>query len=325
MKKIKVGTRPSALALTQTQIAIDQLALRFPEIDFEKVIISTSGDSKQTASTSVQRDKRDWIEELELALLKGEIDLAVHSAKDVPFDVSSDTKIQSVMNRADCRDIFIGRKKDPHDQAKSPARISFTELPQKATIGTSSLRRRAQLLILRPDLQIKELRGNVPTRIAKLDNFESGYDGIVLASAGLQRLGICTESMDLVPTELMLPASAQGILCVQYRSDRVDLSEMAQSISNPDTEAALLAERSTVRCLEADCASAVAVNAYVAAEKIAIIAKVFSHCGSEFIEQKISGERYEAEKLGIELGKRLLAQGARQLLDDPLLTNFFTD
>lgn len=307
MKKLRVGTRPSKLALAQTSTVIGELSIKFPDFEFETVVIKTSGDSKQTLVGEISRDKRDWIEELEKAILEESIDFAIHSGKDVPYDISTQTSIHSVLTRADPRDVFIGKA------ISQNSRKSFVELAQGATVGTASLRRRAQLLILRPDLVIQDLRGNVPTRINKLDS-EAKYDGIVLAAAGLDRLDIPTLGMDLIPAELMLPASAQGILSVQYRKDRNDIEQYIKTISCVKTQACLLAERSAVRCLEADCSSAVAVYAQVIDDKLEVIGKVFSHSGSDFIEASARGQIGSAEILGDKLGKNLLAKGAKELI-----------
>ena len=313
MKKLRIGTRPSQLALAQTEMVINSLKAKLPELEFETVIIKTSGDSKQSEANNIIRDKRDWIEELEQAILREAIDLAVHSGKDVPYDISEKTILHSVLDRADPRDIFIGRLKIDGNKILNQNRLIFTELPQGARVGTCSLRRRAQLLILRPDLKIEDLRGNVPTRLRKLDS-DSSYDGIVLASAGLIRLGNSLEGMDVIPPELMLPASAQGILTVQFKKDREDLTEWIKKISLKNTEACLFAERSAIRCLEADCASAVAIHAKTHGDNLEVKGRVFSYDGEEFIEALSMGPISKSEELGRELGLALLKKGAKKLL-----------
>ncbi len=311
MKKLRVGTRPSKLAITQTTIVINALSQHLPGVEIETVVIRTSGDLKQDISNPVVRDKRDWIQELETAILEDRIDLAVHSGKDVPYDISNVTKIASVLERADVRDIFIGKR-------QGAKRLRFSDLPMGATIGTASLRRRAQLLLLRPDLEIIDLRGNVTTRVAKLDG-DSKFSGIILAAAGLERLGISLESMELLSTENMLPASAQGILTVQYQKKRAEIAELLIKLRSMATEAELLAERAAIRCLGADCASAVAVFAKISDTNLKICGRVFSRSSPEFIEAEASGLMSESELLGTQVGEALLAQGAKRLLSEQII------
>lgn len=312
MKTIRVGTRPSQLALSQTAMFIEALSRLLPETTLETITIKTTGDSKQNSDNISARDKRDWIEELEQAILEEKIDIAVHSGKDVPYQISEGTTLMSVLDRADPRDVFIGKltQKDCYD---NEARIKFKELPQGARIGTASLRRRAQLLILRPDLKVIELRGNVPTRINKLDS-KLDYDGIILAAAGLIRLGTSIQNLEPISSDSMLPASAQGILTVQYNKNRQDLAEILNKISFQQTENALKAERAVVRCLNADCSSAVAVYAQMLNQELKVQARVFSSSKQEFIEANAIGPSSEAEKLGILVGDELLSKGAKKLL-----------
>lgn len=306
MKKLRIGTRPSKLAITQTETVGRAIHSLMPEIEIETIVIRTSGDLKQGISSPISRDKRDWIEELESAILEDKIDLAIHSGKDVPYDISPGTRINSVLVRADPRDIFIGKQFEKK-------RLRFCDLPRGATIGTASLRRRAQLLLLRPDLNIVELRGNVTTRVARLDN-ESEFSGIVLAAAGLERLGIPLDSMEILTTDRMLPASAQGILTAQYKAGQTEISELLEKLCSGDTEAALFAERAVIRCLGANCSSAVAAYSYINGENIELCGRVFSKNGSEFIEAKATNLKINSELVGLEVGNSLIQLGALKLI-----------
>jgi hydroxymethylbilane synthase len=302
---IRIGSRPSKLAIAQTQLFVSELKARFPEKEFEIVQITTSGDNKQKLE-KVQRDKKDWIVELEESVLSGAIDLALHSAKDVPVTVAEGTSLIPVLNRATPNDVFIGR-------LSNEKRLRLSELSANAVIGTASFRRRAQILIERPELQIQEFRGNVTSRINKLDE-SVNLAGIILAAAGLERLGMNLEQFEILPADQILPACCQGILTVQIDSSRQDLATMLGTLSPLETQASFLAERECIRVLEADCHSAVACFSKVSASELEITAKVFGHISLKKIEAKLSGHISEAESLGHKLALLLLENGAQSLL-----------
>ncbi|TCW35424.1 hydroxymethylbilane synthase [Thermohydrogenium kirishiense] len=205
MKKIRVGTRSSELALTQTLIVINEIKKYKPNIEFEIVKISTKGDSVLNAPLSEIGGKGLFVKEIEDALINNEIDMAVHSMKDMPYEVPNDLKLLSVYRREDPRDVFISRSE------------KFIDLKNNARIGTSSLRRSVQLKNLRPDIEIVPIRGNIATRIKKMH--ELNLDGIVLAASGIKRLGLEDMIKDYFPVELIVPAPCQGILAVEIRRD----------------------------------------------------------------------------------------------------------
>jgi hydroxymethylbilane synthase len=205
MKKIRVGTRSSELALTQTLIVINEIKKYKPNIEFEIVKISTKGDSVLNAPLSEIGGKGLFVKEIEDALINNEIDMAVHSMKDMPYEVPNDLKLLSVYRREDPRDVFISRSE------------KFIDLKNNARIGTSSLRRSVQLKNLRPDIEIVPIRGNIATRIKKMH--ELNLDGIVLAASGIKRLGFEDMIKDYFPVDLIVPAPCQGILAAEIRRD----------------------------------------------------------------------------------------------------------
>lgn len=205
MKKIRVGTRSSELALTQTLIVINEIKKYKPNIEFDIVKISTKGDSVLNAPLSEIGGKGLFVKEIEDALINNEIDMAVHSMKDMSYEVPNDLKLLSVYRREDPRDVFISRSE------------KFIDLKNNARIGTSSLRRSVQLKNLRPDIEIVPIRGNIATRIKKMH--ELNLDGIVLAASGIKRLGLEDMIKDYFPVDLIVPAPCQGILAVEIRRD----------------------------------------------------------------------------------------------------------
>ncbi|MCB0360704.1 MAG: hydroxymethylbilane synthase, partial [Bdellovibrionales bacterium] len=212
---LRIGTRESGLARAQSALVAAAIESLQPTVITKLVAMSSLGDRRRDSSNAAVRDKKEWIVDLERALLAGEIDIAIHSGKDVPSDVEPGTALVPVLSRADSRDVFVGRHVDA-----TGGRLRFSELEPGATVGTASLRRKAQILRLRPDVHVVEWRGNVPTRIAKLDSAD-GVDGIVLAAAGIQRLQLPDIDYDFFSHDLMLPAVHQGTLVAQVREDNV--------------------------------------------------------------------------------------------------------
>ena len=286
--RIRLGTRGSALALAQAQTVADALG------DAELVTITTSGDRGETG------DKSRFVKEIERALLDGDIELAVHSAKDLPGDLPDGLEIAGVPEREDPRDAFVG-----------PAG-SLDEVPEGARIGTSSLRRRAQLLALRPDLEIAELRGNVDTRLGKLAS--EGLDGLVLAAAGLNRLGRGAEiAFRFDPSELT-PAPGQGALAIESRLD--DPAEArAQTITDRGALATLSCERAVVSALDASCNTPLGVSAELVGDG-RMRARGFCGLpdGSDWIRDEHEADASEPEAIGRELADRMRGAGAAELL-----------
>ena len=281
---MRIATRGSALALAQAQWVADRV-----DGDAELVQLVTTGDRHRDVD-----DKREWVIELEDALLSGEADLAVHSAKDVPVDLADGLALIATPERADARDVLCGAP-------------SLDALPEGARVGTASLRRRAQLLARRPDLVVADLRGNVDTRLRKLADGEA--DAIVLAAAGLQRLGRGDDGdavLDLVP------ASGQGTLVIEARGDDEAARDAVAALHHEPTWTALRAERAVVAALGADCRTPVGVHAEITGERIALRAFVGAEDGSAWIADAVEGD--DPEALAAELASRLQAAGAEEVL-----------
>jgi hydroxymethylbilane synthase len=285
---IRIGTRGSALALAQSGLIVDALAGLGAEA--ELVSITTSGDKG-----AVQEDKSRFVKEIEEALLGGEVDLAVHSAKDVPGELPEGLAIVGVPERADPRDALCGA-------------AALEQLAEGARIGTSSLRRRAQLLAWRPDLDVAELRGNVDTRLRKLS--DGDYDAIVLAAAGLARLDRTSEGN---PIELT-PAAGQGCLALEARAGDEEIAELAANLTHPDSLVCLTAERALVTAVDATCRTPVAAYARLENGALTMDAFVGLPDGSVWIRDELEGDPEEPAVLGAEIAQRLIDAGAEDIL-----------
>ena len=283
---MRLGTRGSALALAQASWVADRLPG-----EVEIVPITTSGDRKRAAG-----DKSRFVKEIEEALLAGEVDLGVHSAKDVPADLPDGLAIVGVPARADPRDALCGA-------------TSLDALADRAVVGTSSLRRRSQLLALRPDLDVRDLRGNVDTRLSKLDE----YDALVLAAAGLARLDRAGEG-EPIDASLLTPAAGQGALLLEARSGDEEAREAAASLTDRDALTCLMAERAVVAALEADCHTPVAAHATLSDGLLSLDAYVGLPDGSEWVRDSLEGDSAESSALGEEVASRLLAAGGERML-----------
>jgi hydroxymethylbilane synthase len=306
--KLIAGTRGSQLALVQTELVAKALGLKFPELAVTQKIIKTLGDKKQGTKAASQSDKRDWVHELEVALLSGEIDFAVHSGKDVPHDINPTTLLIPVLKRSSPHDVFIGKISRGHQ-------IKFDELAAGAVIGTASLRRKAFLLRIRPDLKVVEHRGNVPTRIKKLEESEE-LSGIILASAGLKRLELNVQAEEIDP-KLMVPGINQGILTVQIKSDNIALREKLAGICDQHTKVAFEAERGCAKVLEGDCKSAIGIYAHVSAkEEVTLECAIMSHDGSKIVRLVQSDSFQNAFALGQNVALKLLQNGGKKILQE---------
>ena len=284
---MRLGTRGSALALAQAREVAAALGG-----DVEVVTITTSGDRDRARG-----DKERWVREIDAALLRGDVDVAVHSAKDVPARLADGIVIAAVPSRADPRDALCGAP-------------SLDALPEGARVGTSSLRREAQLRALRDDLDVLELRGNVDTRLGRLR--AGDYDAIVLARAGLDRLGRGAEATAVL--DELVPAAGQGALAITVRSDDAAARAAVAAISNERGERSLAAERALVRALEADCHTPVGAHAVArdAAGPLVLQAFVGAPDGSMWVRDELSGD--DPEALGAEVARRLRAAGADEVL-----------
>jgi hydroxymethylbilane synthase len=283
---IRIATRSSALAMTQAGEVAELLG------GAELVEASSDGEPG---------DRSRFVRGVERALLAGEAEVGVHSAKDLPGELPAELEIAGVPTREDPADVWIG-----------PGG-SLDEVPEGARVGTASLRRRAQLLAARPDLRVEELHGNVDTRLRKLA--EGELDAIVLAAAGLRRLGRAEEIGFALPTELMVPAPGQGCLALQVRCDDEASAEAAGAIADLAAMRELTAERAAVAPLGASCATPIGVHARVEGERMAIAAFVGLPDGSEWLRDRVEGPIEDPTALGFRLAERLLVAGARELLE----------
>jgi hydroxymethylbilane synthase len=282
---LRIATRGSALALAQSQLVAEALG------GAELVTLTTSGDRRRDVD-----DKREWIAELEDALLRGEADLAVHSAKDVPAELADGLVLAGAPRRADPRDALCGAP-------------SLAALPPGARVGTSSLRRQAALRAVRPDVEVLELRGNVDTRLRRLR--DGDYDAIVLALAGLQRLGRDDEAGGAL--DELLPAAGQGTLALEARAEDADVLGAVEAITDAETLECLLCERALVRALGADCRTPVgALAALEPGGGLRLRAFVGRVDGSAWLRDELAGA--DAEQLGAEVARRLVAAGADEVL-----------
>lgn len=305
MKPLRIGTRGSALALWQANHVKDQL-LQFHKIESEIVRIRTSGDRFQSASItqigSETGTKGIFIKELEDALLAGTVDLAVHSMKDVPTETPEGLEFPAITKRADPRDCLISRAGD-----------KLHALPEGARVGTSSLRRQAQLRHRRPDLVVVDLRGNVDTRLKKVASGE--FDAIVLAVAGVTRLDEDERISEILPPEIMLPAVGQGALGIETRADDPETSESVAALDDSVSRACVTAERALLHVLEGGCQ--VPLGAWARPSQhgeIYLEACVFSPDGTEFVRRDLRGPASSAEEIGCRLGKILIEAGADRIL-----------
>ena len=299
--KVRIATRKSALALWQAEHVADLLR-ELPEIEaVELVPLSTRGDEILDRSLQKIGGKGLFIKELEVAMQAGEADIAVHSMKDVPAEMPDGFCLGAMLERANHADALV-----------SPNGEQLSDLPQGALIGSSSLRRQAQLKMLRPDLRIEPLRGNVNTRLAKLDNGD--YDAIILAAAGLERLGFDDRISQLFVPEQMLPAAAQGVVGIECLEEATELRAVLAQLNHPTSVQTTLAERAIARVLEASCQSPVATYAVVEGDALTVSALVAMPDGSESIRDSVGGDVSDAEALGEKLAGRLLERGAAELL-----------
>ena len=300
-REIRIATRKSALALWQAEYVKARLEQAHPGLLVSLVPMVSRGDKLLDSPLSKIGGKGLFVKELETALLENEADIAVHSMKDVPMDFPEGLGLFCICEREDPRDAFV-----------SNTYASLDELPLGSIVGTSSLRRQAQLLTRRPDLQIRFLRGNVNTRLAKLDANE--YDAIILAAAGLRRLGFEARIRALLPFSQFVPAIAQGALGIEYVTVHASSRTWLQPFEAADTRAVVEAERAFGRRLSASCDVPLGAHATVAGTKVHIDGFVALPDGSRMLREAIDGDIGEAEATGKELAERLLARGADQIL-----------
>ncbi|MEX0740033.1 MAG: hydroxymethylbilane synthase [Pseudohongiella sp.] len=299
---IRIATRRSPLALWQAEFVRDALMAKNPGLRVELVGIATRGDKILDTPLAKIGGKALFVKELETAMLSGEADIAVHSMKDVPMEFPPGLFLPVICEREDPRDAFV-----------SNHYASINALPQGARVGTASLRRQCQLLSLRPDLQIGSLRGNVGTRLGKLDSGE--FDAIVLAAAGLLRLKLDERIAQFIPENLSLPAGGQGAVGIECREDAAEVIAMLSDMHHQDTADRVVAERALNRRLQGGCQVPIACYAELDGDQLHLRGLVGDIDGSRILRTERSGHRKDAEALGSAAAEDLLAQGAGEILE----------
>jgi hydroxymethylbilane synthase len=300
-EKLVIATRASRLALWQARHVQSRLRALYPQCRVELLEMTTRGDQILDRTLSKVGGKGLFVKELETALLDGRADLAVHSLKDVPVELTLPFALTAILERA-----------DPHDALVSNVADRLEDLPAGAVVGTSSLRREAQLRTRFPQLAVKPLRGNLDTRLAKLDRGD--YAAIVLAAAGLQRLGLADRIRAALPPELSLPAAGQGALGIEIMAARTDLAAWLQPLASPSTTACTRAERAVSRRLGGSCQVPLAAYAVLREQDLFLRALVAETDGSRVLRAEAHGSPDAAEALGESVAQALLAQGAGAIL-----------
>jgi hydroxymethylbilane synthase len=306
--RLRIGTRGSALAMWQANYVADRLK-QIHGVETEIVRIRTSGDRMQSASVAQVNEqigaefggKGIFIKEIEDALLDNRVDLAVHSMKDVPTEIPGALAFPAIARREDPRDCLISR-----------TGRSLKGLPDGARVGTSSLRRQAQLRHMRPDLDVRDLRGNVDTRIKKLESGE--FDAIVLAMAGINRLGLAGRISQVLGEDLMLPAVGQGALGIEARADDTNTSRLAAALDDAESRACVTAERSLLHALQGGCQVPLGALGVVRGGELHLEAGVFSVSGAECLRSSENGPIEEAHEIGVRLADALIEEGADRIL-----------
>lgn len=298
---LRIATRKSPLALWQAEHVKARLLAAHPGLDVELVTFSTQGDKILDTPLAKIGGKGLFVKELEVAMLEGKADIAAHSIKDVPMDFPDGLYLSTILQREEPCDAFVSNSHD-----------SLESLPEGAIVGTSSLRRRCQLLSKRPDLQIKDLRGNVNTRLAKLDDGE--YDAIILACAGLLRLEMPNRIKQRIDSDWILPAVGQGAIGLEAREGDEETLALINMLNHTDTSDRIRAERALNHQLQGGCQVPIACYARLDGDTLHIDALVGEPDGSHIVSGKISGHRSDAETLGKQLADDLLSRGAKDIL-----------
>jgi hydroxymethylbilane synthase len=300
-QKIKIGTRGSALALWQAEWVKSELEKRYQGMTVTLTKIKTTGDKILDVPLAKVGGKGLFVKEIEEAMLANEIDIAVHSMKDVPTFFPDGLHLSCITKREDPRDALLTRNG-----------VTFKELPKGANVGTSSLRRQAQLMNIRPDFVIHQLRGNVDTRLRKLK--EGQFDAIILAAAGIKRLGLAENVTEYIDPEISLPAIGQGALGIECRVDDRELNVLIAFFNHDDSRTCVTGERALLRRLEGGCQVPIACYGRMKDGKLHLTGLVGSVDGKRIIKDTIEGAPDTAEKLGVTLAEKLLVQGADVIL-----------
>lgn len=307
-EKLVIATRESRLALWQAEHVQARLAELYPNTRVELLKMTTRGDQILDKTLSKVGGKGLFVKELETALLDGRADLAVHSLKDVPVDLKSPFQLACVMEREDPRDAFVS-----NDYA------SLADLPAGAVVGTSSLRRESQIRERYPHLEVKPLRGNLDTRLRKLD--EGQYAAIILAAAGLKRLNLAERIRAYISIEDSLPAAGQGALGIEILEARQDVFALLQALKHTPTQQCTVAERAVSLALGGSCQVPLAAHASLQGEQLSIDALVASTDGKTILRASLAGDATQAEKLGLQVAEQLKEKGALALVEQALAQN----
>ena len=301
--KIRIGTRKSKLALWQANFIANELKKHFPNLEVELVKITTKGDKILDVPLAKVGGKGLFVKEIEEAMLRNEIDMAVHSLKDVPTFFPEGLGLVAITKREDPRDAFVSVKYQ-----------SLDELPKGAVVGTSSLRRKVQLKLKRPDLQIKDLRGNVDTRLRKLE--EGQYDAIILAYAGLKRLALLNKAKQVFAPFDFIPAVAQGFLGIEARVDDEKTKEIVSVLNDKESFIRATAERTFLKTLEGGCQVPLGAYTEIKNSKLHITGFVSDLEAKKFFRESLEGDLEKTEDLGKTLAEKLLNQGTKEVLDE---------
>ncbi|MDA2918183.1 hydroxymethylbilane synthase [Desulfobacterota bacterium AH_259_B03_O07] len=297
---LRIGSRGSKLALWQAEHIKSLIATKFPDIEIQLIPIKTTGDRLLDSPLSEIGGKGVFIKEIEDALLRDRIDIAVHSMKDLPVILPEGLRIGAVAKRDDPRDALI-----------SNGGVSFKRLKRGARIGTGSLRRKTQLLNHSPDLEIVPIRGNVDTRLRKLQNGE--FDAIILAMAGMGRMGLIDEVTEAFPIDFLIPAPGQGIIAVESRESDTEINDLIKEINHYETEIASVAERSFLEAIGGDCNIPAGCYASVIDDRMKIIGFVASPDGKDMIREETEGSKINHQSLGKEVAKEILESGGEKI------------
>ena len=296
---LRIATRGSGLALKQTQRVAELISQKSPGIELETVVVSTAGDRDKKTSIQELGGQGVFVTDVQSVVLSGEADIAVHSAKDLPAKTNPGLVLASVPERADPRDALVG--------------CIWNDLPKGASIATGSIRRRSHLSHLRPDLKFQELRGNIETRLLRVDD----VDAIVVAKAALDRLDLNPEQMDALPISILLPQVGQGALAIECRDEDFEVIQILKEIEDQKVRSLIDAERSFLAEIGSGCSSPVAAHAVLEKEKILLKASIASQDGTTLLKAEVSG--VDANQLGINIANKLLnEQGGNLLLNENL-------
>ncbi len=301
-KRIKIGTRGSTLALWQANWVKSALKAAYPDLAVELVPIKTKGDKILDVPLAKVGGKGLFVKEIEDALLEGRIDLAVHSMKDMPSEIPKGLCIGAIPERESPNDVLIAKKGE-----------LLSALRPGAIIGTSSLRRAAQLKYVRPDIEILPLRGNLDTRIRKLET--ENMDAIVLAAAGVKRLGLESRITEYMDENIMLPAVGQGALCIEIRKSDPEIERIVNPLNHRETEAVVKGERAFLHRLEGGCQIPIAAHGKIKNSTFTLCGLVADVNGTTIIKDTLSGPVESAESIGVRLADRLLEKGAKPILE----------